>query len=91
MLAANTYATLRLVDGLGPVAKTVGQTEMSTRRANRRTHKHLAVHTHSVPARLGKGQGAKEIGHNLAREQPKSGHNLVRKRHKIGHSLECDR
>ena len=34
----------------------------------------------SVPSRLGKGQGAKEIGHNL-----------VRKRHKIGHSLECDR
>ena len=37
----------------------------------------------SVPARLGKGQGAKEIGHNLARERPKFGHNLVRKRHKI--------
>ena len=33
----------------------------------------------SVPARLGKGQGAKEIGHNLACEQPKFGHNLVRK------------
>ena len=33
----------------------------------------------SVPARLGKGQGAKEIGHNLVREQPKFGHNLVRK------------
>ena len=32
-----------------------------------------------VPARLGKGQGAKEIGHNLAREQAKFGHNLVRK------------
>ena len=45
----------------------------------------------SVPARLGKGQGAKEIGHNLAREQPKFGHNLVRKRHKIEQSLECDR
>ena len=44
----------------------------------------------SVPARLGKWQGAKEIGHNLAREQPKFGHNLVRKRHKIGHSLACD-
>ena len=43
---------------------------------------------YSVPARLGKGQGAKEIGHNLAREQRKIGHNLVRKRHKIGHSLE---
>ena len=39
--------------------------------------------TISVPARLRKGQGAKEIGHNLAREQPKFGHNLVRKRHKI--------
>ena len=25
----------------------------------------------SVPARLGKGQGEKEIGHNLARERPK--------------------
>ena len=37
----------------------------------------------SVPARLGKGQGAKEIGNNLARERPKFGHNLVRKRHKI--------
>ena len=43
---------------------------------------------HSVPARLGKGQGAKEIGHNLAHEQPKFGHNLVRERHIIGHSLE---
>ena len=42
----------------------------------------------SVPARLGKGQGAKEIGHNLAREKPKFGHNLVSERHKIGHSLE---
>ena len=42
----------------------------------------------SVPARVGKGQGAKEIGHNLAREQPKSGHNFVRERHIIGHSLE---
>ena len=37
------------------------------------------------------GQGAKEIGHNVACERRKSGHNLVRKRHKIGHSLECDR
>ena len=43
---------------------------------------------YSVPARLGKGQGAKEIGHNLARERPKFEHNLVCKRHKIGHSLE---
>ena len=33
--------------------------------------------TVSLPARLGKGQGAKEIGHNLARE-PKFGHNLER-------------
>ena len=33
----------------------------------------------SVPARFGKGQGAKEIGHNPARERPKFGHNLVRK------------
>ena len=46
---------------------------------------------HSVPARLGKGQGAKEIGHNLAREQPKFGHNLVRKRHKIGHTFTRER
>ena len=45
---------------------------------------------HRVPARLGKGQGAKEIGHNLARKR-KFGHNLVRKRHKIGHSLERER
>ena len=36
----------------------------------------------SVPARLGKGQGAKEIGYNLARERPKFGHNLVRNRHR---------
>ena len=43
----------------------------------------------SVPARLGKGQGAKEIGHNLARERPKFGHNLVRKRQKIRLSLAC--
>ena len=42
----------------------------------------------SVPAGLEKGQGAKEIGHNLAHERPKFGYNLVRKRHKIGHSLE---
>ena len=45
----------------------------------------------SVPARLGKGQGAKEIGHNLAREQPKFWHNLVRKRHKIGHTFTRER
>ena len=42
----------------------------------------------SVPAKFGKGQGAKEIGHNLAHEQPKFGHNLARERHIIGHSLE---
>ena len=42
----------------------------------------------SVPARLGKGQGAKEIGHNLAREQPNIRHNLVRKRHKITFTRE---
>ena len=46
---------------------------------------------HSVPARLGKGQGAKEIGHNLARERPKFGHNLVHKRHKIGHTFMRER
>ena len=46
----------------------------------RRVH-HQEVSTRaSVPATLGKGQGAKEIGHNLARERPKFGHNLVRKR-----------
>ena len=44
------------------------------------SHRHTR---YSVPARLGKGQGAKEMGHNLARERPKFGHNLVRKRHKI--------
>ena len=49
---------------------------------------HMVCASLSVPARLGKGQGAKEIGHNLAREQLKFGHSLVRKRHKIGHSLE---
>ena len=27
------------------------------------------VYVDSVPARLGKGQGAKEIGHNLAHER----------------------
>ena len=42
----------------------------------------------SVPARFRKGQGEKEIGHNLACERPKFWHNLVRKRHKTGHSLE---
>ena len=41
-----------------------------------------------VPARLGKGQGAKEIGHNLARVRPKFGHNLVPERQQIGHGLE---
>ena len=46
------------------------------------------IQSYSVPARLGKGQGAKEVGHNLAREQPKFGHNLVRERHIIGHGLE---
>ena len=45
----------------------------------------------SVPARLGKGQGAKEIGHSLARERPEFGHNLVRKPNKIGHILEHER
>ena len=40
----------------------------------------LGLMFNSVSARLGKGQGAKEIGHNLARERPKFGHNLVHKR-----------
>ena len=44
-----------------------------------------------VPARLGKGQGAKEIGHSLARERSMFGHNLVRKRAKNGHGLERER
>ena len=48
---------------------------------------YILVHLYSVPARLGKGQGAKEIGHDLARKRPKFGHNLVRKRHKIGHTF----
>ena len=55
---------------------------------------HPGVYMHcyySVPARLGKGQGAKEIGHNLACERPKFGHNLVRKRHKIGHTFTRER
>ena len=46
---------------------------------------------HSDPAKFGKRQGAKESGHNLAREQPKFGHNLVRKRHKIGHTFTRER
>ena len=37
----------------------------------------------SVPVRLGKGQGAKEIGHNLARERPKFGHNPARERNEV--------
>ena len=45
----------------------------------------------NVPARLRKGQGAKEIGHNIAPKQPKFGHNLVRKRQKNWHSLEHER
>ena len=50
---------------------------------------HIELSVFGIPARLVKGQGAKEIGHNLARERPKFGHNfLVRKRHKMGHSLE---
>ena len=53
---------------------------------------HGCMHRYiSVPARLGKGQGAKEIGHNLARERPKFGHNLVHKRHKIGHTFMRER
>ena len=39
----------------------------------------------SVPARLGKGQGAKEIGHNLARKRPKFEHNLERERPSRAH------
>ena len=44
---------------------------------------YTVVSSASVPARLGKGHDAKEIGHNLARERSKSEHNLVCKRHKI--------
>ena len=47
-------------------------------RAAKRGGSWTATHVNSVAARLGKGQGAKEIGHNLAREQPKFGHKLVR-------------
>ena len=53
-------------------------------RAHVRAHMHACMLCNSVPARLRKGQGAKEIGHNLARERPKFGHNLVRKRPKFG-------
>ena len=53
------------------------------RRIGNQKCKSNRVYYNSVPARLGKGQGAKEIGHNLARERPKFGHNLVRKRHQI--------
>ena len=35
-------------------------------------HRSIQVIIHNVPARLGKGQGAKEIGHKIGREQPKS-------------------
>ena len=38
---------------------------------------------YSVPPRLGTGQGAKEIGHNLARERPNFGHNPAREQNKI--------
>ena len=48
-----------------------------------RVHADITAAVTSVPASLGKGQGAKEIGHNLARGRPKFGHNLVRKRNKI--------
>ena len=44
-----------------------------------------------VPARLGKGQGVKYIGQNLACKRPKFGHNLVRERQKIRHNLERER
>ena len=40
---------------------------------------------------VGKRTGAKEIGHNLARERPKFGHNLVRERPKFGHNLVRER
>ena len=40
---------------------------------------------HSVPARLGKGQGARENGHNLARERPKFEHSLERERPSRAH------
>ena len=56
-----------------------------TARATMQNTSRLRAVYYSVPARLGKGQRAKEIEHNLARERPKFGHNnyLVRKRHKI--------
>ena len=55
------------------------------------TARYIILYIISVPARLGKGQGTKEIGHNLASEKTKFGHNLVRKRHKIGHAFTCER
>ena len=39
------------------------------RRIGNQKCKSNQVYYNSVPARLGKGQGAKEIGHNLARER----------------------
>ena len=41
------------------------------------------IATHSAKARLGKGQGAKEIGHNRACERPKFGHNPTRERNEV--------
>ena len=58
--------------------------------ADTKRHRTLQQPEISVPAGSGKGQGAKEIGHNLARERPKSGHNLLRKRHKIFYGLVGD-
>ena len=51
---------------------------------------HYRFSQSSVPARLGKGRGAKEIGHNLVSRE-RFGHNLVRKRHKIGHTFTRER
>ena len=71
---------------------TVGVATVSTLYMLHRSIKYrIEVYNNSVPARLGKGQGAKEIGHNLARERPKFGHNLVHKRHKIGHTFMRER
>ena len=43
-----------------------------------------AYYQYSVPARLGKGQGAKEIGHNLVRKRHKIGYTFMRERPKFG-------
>ena len=74
------------------IRRPLSEAQFSRLTLNTRSRSKWRSHTCiSVPARLGKGQGAKEIGHNRAREQQKFGHNLVRKRHKIGHTFTRER